>query len=100
MIAISIMGAGCYNRHVNGTTLPPERTCTHNWTAVVVNNTDRIYDLYVGMRLVGTAEAHATTRTIIRPEFGMVTPTLREAPVTRDLKGPRIAQSALRMVCE
>lgn len=99
-IAICIMCAGCFNKHVNGSTLPPEQVCTRNWTAIVTNNTDRIYDLYIGTRFVGTAEARATSRTVIQPEFGMATPSLREASVTRDLKGPRITQGAIRMVCE
>ena len=94
------MWAGCYNKHVNGTTLPRDQVCTRNWVAVVHNTTTRIYDLYVGARYIGSADARSTSRTIIDPELGLVTPTLREARITRDQKGPRIAPGALVMVCE
>ena len=99
-IAICIMCAGCYSSHVNGTTVAPEQVCNRSWTAIVVNNTSRIYDLYVGTRIVGTADPNTTTRTVLDPKLGLVTPFLREAPATRMLKGPRIAMGALRMVCE
>jgi hypothetical protein len=72
-----------------------------NWTAVVINNTDRIYDLYVGNRVVGTADPRSTTRTVIDRELGQVTPHLVQSPLTRDQKGPSIDYSrAIRMVCE
>jgi hypothetical protein len=100
MIAISIASTACHKSHVNGSTLPREQPCLGNWTAVVTNNTDRVYDLYVGTRLVGSADAHATTRAIIDPALGQVTPILRESATTRDIKGPRIASNAVRMVCE
>lgn len=94
------MWAACYNQHVNGTTLPQGQVCTRNWVAVVNNPTARIYDLYVGARYIGSADARSTSRTIVDPAFGLVTPTLREAAVTREQKGPRIASGALTMVCE
>ena len=100
-ISISIICAACFNPHVNGTTLPPDQqACTRNWTAVVTNSTNRIYDLYIGNRLVGTANPHSTTRTIIDPEFGQVTPRLVQSPLTRDQPGPTINYRDMRMVCE
>jgi hypothetical protein len=98
--AISIICAACTNPHVNGTRVAPDQPCEGNWTAVVTNGTDRVYDLYVGKRLVGTSDPHTTTRTIIEPELGRVTPVLVQSPTTRDLKGPYIGAGALRMVCE
>jgi hypothetical protein len=103
-IASMVLGLGlasaCRNPHVNGTTLAPDPPCTRNWTAVVTNNTSRIYDLYVGNRVIGTADPRTTTRTIIDPRFGQVTPTLIQSATTRDQKGPYIASNAMRMVCE
>jgi hypothetical protein len=91
----------CYNPHVNGTSLPADhRPCERSWVAVVNNPTYRIYDLYVGSRLVGSAEPRATSRTTLDPNLGLVTPTLRESPTTRDQKGARIASGAVTMVCE
>jgi hypothetical protein len=98
--AISIMWAACYNPHVNGTSLPRDQVCTKSWVAVVHNSTTRIYDLYVGAKYIGSADARSTSRTIVDPSFGLVTPTLREAAVTRDQKGPRIGAGALTMACE
>lgn len=101
VIAIGLSGVACGNKHVNGSTLSPDqRECTRNWIAIVNNPTDRIYDLYVGSRLIGSADAKSTSRTIVDPSFGRVTPTLVESRVTRDMKGPRLQNGALRMVCE
>lgn len=101
ILAAILVGSGaCYNQHVNGTALRPDQVCTRNWTAVVNNTTTRVYDLYIGSRFVGSADARSTSRTIIDPAFGLVTPTLREAAVTRNQKGPRLRREALVMVCE
>jgi hypothetical protein len=100
VIAISLSGVACANKHVNGTTLPTQQTCDRNWIALVENPTYRIYDLYVGNRLIGSADARSSARIIIDPLLGQVTPRLIEARVTRNDKGPRLLPSALRMVCE
>lgn len=99
-IAISIICAACSNPHVNGTTVAPDEPCEGRWTAIVTNTTARVYDLYIGTRLVGTADANSTTRTVIDPQFGKVTPSLRESATTRDQTGPRLRPGAVRMVCE
>ena len=99
IVALVVLGA-CYNRHVNGTTLQATPPCTRSWTAVVINGTDRVYDLYIGNRVVGTADPRSTTRVVIDPQFGQLTPQLRQSPTTRDIRGPYIAQNAMRMVCE
>ena len=98
-ILLGITVAGCRPPSVNGTTLRPEAAC-ETWTAVVTNSTTRVYDLYIGTRVIGSADPGTTTRAVIDPRFGRVTPSLRESPTTRDQKGPRLAQSAMRMVCE
>jgi hypothetical protein len=92
--------AGCSNRHVNGTRLDPAQQCAGEWVAIVVNNTNRIYDLYVGTRLVGSADPRTTTRIRLDPALGKVTPSYRESATTREQQGPRITSSAIRMACE
>ena len=98
-LILTVAVAGCRTPSVNGTTLRPETPC-HAWTAVVTNPTTRVYDLYIGTRVIGSADPGTTTRTVIEPQFGRVTPSLRESPTTRDQKGARLSQSAIRMVCE
>jgi hypothetical protein len=98
-LLLAFVVAGCRSPSVNGTTLRPEPTC-NAWTAVVTNPTTRVYDLYIGTRVIGTADPGTTTRTVIEPQLGRVTPRLRESPTTRDYKGARLSQSAIRMVCE
>jgi hypothetical protein len=100
LAAVLVASGACYNQHVNGTALRPDQVCTRNWTAVVNNTTTRVYDLYIGARYIGSADARSTSRTIIDPAFGLVTPTLREARITREQKGPRLQRGALVMVCE
>lgn len=99
ILAVVVVALGCRTPSVNGTTMRPEQNC-NNWTAVVTNGTSRVYDLYIGNRLIGTADPQTTTRTIIDPQFGRAIPSLRESPTTRDQRGPRLAQGAMRMVCE
>jgi hypothetical protein len=91
--------SSCYNRHVNGTMQPTVEDCDGTWVAVVRNMTDRYYDLYVGTRLVGTAEPRSTSRVRLDPMLGRVTPTLRESATTRDQTGPRLS-GGVRVVCE
>jgi hypothetical protein len=98
-ILLGVAVAACRNPSVNGTTLRPEPTC-NSWTAVVINSTTRVYDLYIGNRVIGTADPGTTTRTVVDPQFGRAIPSIRESPTTRDQKGARLAQSAIRMVCE
>jgi hypothetical protein len=98
-LILAVVMAGCRTPSVNGTTLRPEAPCNY-WTAVVTNSTTRVYDLYIGTRVIGTADPGTTTRTVIDPQFGPVTPSLRESPTTRDHRGARLTQSAMRMVCE
>ena len=101
LAVVAIVAGGCFNPHVNGTTHSADRRiCERTWVAVVNNPTDRIYDLYVGSRLIGSADAKSTSRTVVDPAFGQVTPTLREAAITRTQKGRRIQDGALTMVCE
>ena len=98
-LTLTFVVSACRTPSVNGTTLRPETTC-NAWTAIVTNPTTRIYDLYIGNRVIGTADPGTTTRTVIDPQFGRVIPSLRESPTTRDYKGARLSQSAIRMVCE
>src|SRR6185503_13080216 len=84
MIAIGIAGpAACHRGSVNGDRLPANEPCTRSWTAVVDNTTNRVYDLYVGTRLIGSADPHIISRTVIDPRLGQVTPTLVESATTR-----------------
>jgi hypothetical protein len=99
-LALAAATAGCYNRHVNGTRIDPSQQCDGEWVAIVVNNTNRIYDLYVGTRLVGSADARTTTRIRLDPALGRVTPSYRESATTREQQGPRITSSAIRTACE
>ena len=101
MVAISIMCAACYNRHVNGSTSLQGSSCDKTWVAVVDNNTDRDYTLYVRDRVVGTAEPRTVARIRIDPELTGQTPTLRESPSTRGRNlGRVLGPRAYRMVCE
>ena len=99
LLAAVLVVAAC-NRHVNGSRYVEPATCTGNWVATVNNTTNRYYDLYVGSRLVGTAEPRMTSRAVLDPALGRVTPTLREAAVSRSQSGPHLTSGALRMTCE
>ena len=98
--AIAIAVTGCANRSVNGTRAVPREPCAGTWVARVSNPTNRYYDLYVGSRLVGTAEPRSESRIVIDPALGEVTPQLRVAVTSRDEKGPALSPQALRMACE
>ncbi len=101
-LTLAIAGAilaGCARPHVTGSRAT-EQPCNGDWIATVVNNTDRIYDLYVGTRLVGSADQRSTTRIRIDPALGTVRPSYRESATTRDHTGPRITNNAIRMTCE
>ena len=101
VFGVIVTATGCHNRHVNGTTARPNQTCDRSWIATVDNTgTDRYYDLYIGDRVVGTAEPRRISRITIDPAFGTVTPLLRVGRTSRDEKGAVLRGSALRMSCE
>jgi hypothetical protein len=94
-----VAATACHRSHVRGSTLPPERECTNRY--VVVNNTtNRIYDIYVSGRLVGTADPNRLTQLTIDPGITGTTATLREAYATRNQRGLRLSPGATRVVCE
>jgi hypothetical protein len=95
------MCAACYNRHVNGSTSQQARICDKTVVAVIDNNTDRDYTLYVRDRIVGTAEPRTMARIPIDPELAGQTPTLRESPSTRGRNlGRTLGPRAYRLICE
>jgi hypothetical protein len=98
ILAVSAATA-CHRSHVRGSTLPAERECTSRYV-VVNNNTNRIYDIYVSGRLVGTADPNHLTQLTIDPGITGTTATLREAYVTRNQRGLRLSPGAARVVCE
>jgi hypothetical protein len=100
LAAVAVFVAGCANRYVTGTKATPPEPCNDRWVARIDNPTDRYYDLYVGTRIVGTAEPRTSNRIVLDPTLGRVTPSLRESATTRDQTGPRISSQALRMSCE
>lgn len=98
ILALAVV-TGCHRSHVRGSTLPPERECTNRYV-VVNNNTNRIYDIYISGRLVGTADPNRLTQLTIDPAVTGTTATLREAYVTRNQRGLRLNPGAARVVCE